>query len=63
MIAAALLSESTQVLGAFILAPVLFLALRHAPWVELFSDFRRQHLLFGTVLVLFLLWMVRHWFR
>lgn len=59
MIAAALLSESTQVLGAFILAPVLFLALRHAPWVELFSDFRRQHLLFGTVLVLFLLWMVR----
>ena len=29
------------------------------PWVELFSDLRRQHLLFGTMLGLFLLWLVR----
>ena len=30
-----------------------------APWVELFADTRRQHLLFGTVFSLFLLWLVR----
>jgi uncharacterized membrane protein len=38
---------------------VLLWALWRAPWVELFSDQRRQHLLFGTMLALFLLWLVR----
>lgn len=59
MIAAALLSESSLWLGALLFLPLLLAALWHAPWVELFSDFRRQHLLFGTVLALFLLWLVR----
>ncbi|MBV2134494.1 energy-coupling factor ABC transporter permease [Pseudomonas sp. MAP12] len=59
MIAAALLSASSLWLGALLFLPLLLAALWHAPWVELFSDFRRQHLLFGTVLALFLLWLVR----
>jgi len=59
VIAAALLSESSLWLGALLLLPLLLAALWHAPWVELFSDFRRQHLLFGTMLALFLLWLVR----
>src|SRR5690606_9577259 len=34
-------------------------AVIRAPWIELFSDTRRQHLLFGAVLAIFLLWLVR----
>ena len=34
-------------------------AILRAPWVELFADRRRQHLLFGTVFALFMLWLVR----
>ncbi|OLQ27312.1 hypothetical protein BIW01_14670, partial [Pseudomonas aeruginosa] len=34
-----------------------------APWVELVSDTRRQHLVFGTMLGLFLLWLVRRDFE
>ncbi len=59
MIAASLLSETSLWLGASIAIPGLLIALRRAPWVELFSDSRRQHLLFGTVLALFVLWLVR----
>ena len=59
MIAAELLSETSLWLGALLFAPLLLAALWRAPWVELVSDFRRQHLLFGTVLALFLLWLVR----
>nr|WP_254797650.1 energy-coupling factor ABC transporter permease [Pseudomonas aromaticivorans] len=54
-----MLSASSLWLGALLFLPLLLAALWHAPWVELFSDFRRQHLLFGTVLALFLLWLVR----
>lgn len=59
MIAAELLSEATRWLGAILFAPLLLAALWRTPWVELVSDFRRQHLLFGTALALFLLWLVR----
>lgn len=59
MIAANLLDTSSLWLGALLFLPLLFAALWHAPWVELFSDVRRQHLLFGTALALFLLWLVR----
>src|SRR5471032_894814 len=34
-------------------------ALLRSPWVELFAYRRRQHLLFGTVFALFMLWLVR----
>ncbi|BAN46689.1 energy-coupling factor ABC transporter permease [Metapseudomonas resinovorans] len=59
MIAAELLSTQTLGLGWAIYLPALAWAAWRAPWVELFSDSRRQHLLFGTVLVLFLLWLMR----
>lgn len=59
MIGAELLSSASLTLGWLIYLPVLLWAVMRAPWVELFSDRRRQHLLFGTVLALFLLWLVR----
>lgn len=63
MIAAELLSAESLGLGWAIYLPVLAWAAWRAPWVELFSDYRRQHLLFGTVLVLFLLWLMRRDFE
>lgn len=59
MIGAELLSPSTLTVGWLLYVPVLLWAIARAPWVELFSDSRRQHLLFGTVFALFLLWLVR----
>ncbi|WP_337056566.1 energy-coupling factor ABC transporter permease [Pseudomonas sp. USHLN015] len=59
MIASQLLSTTSLGLGWAIYLPAIAWAVWRAPWVELFSDTRRQHLLFGTVLALFLLWMVR----
>jgi len=45
--------------GAVYLLALLRAAWR-APWLELFSDSRRQHLLLATVCGLFLLWLLRH---
>lgn len=59
MIAAQLLSTTSQLGGWLIYLPVLCWAIWRAPWVELCSDLRRQHLLGGTALALFVLWMVR----
>ncbi len=59
MIGAQLLSPATLVIGWLIYVPVVFWAIWRSPWVELFTDSRRQHLLFGTVLALFLLWLIR----
>lgn len=59
MIAAQLLAPSTLWLGAGVYVGVLLWAAWRAPWLEVLSDSRRQHLLFGTVLGLFLLWLVR----
>ena len=59
MIAAELLAQSSQLVGWAVYSPVLLWAAWRAPWLELFSDLRRQHLLFGTALALFLLWLVR----
>ncbi|MCJ8204951.1 energy-coupling factor ABC transporter permease [Pseudomonas sp. RGM2987] len=59
MIGAELLAPQTLTVGWLIYVPVLAWAVWRAPWVELFADSRRQHLLFGTVLALFLLWLVR----
>ncbi|MFJ4197294.1 energy-coupling factor ABC transporter permease [Pseudomonas sp. NPDC089534] len=59
MIGAELLSSTSLTLGWLIYLPVLLWAVWSASWVELFSDSRRQHLLFGTVFALFLLWLVR----
>jgi uncharacterized membrane protein len=59
VIAAHLLSPTSQLLGWALYLPLLLWAVWRAPWLELISDLRRQHLLFGTVLGLFLLWLVR----
>ena len=59
MIGAELLSPFTLTVGWLLYVPVLLWAIARAPWVELFSDSRRQHLLFVTVFALFLLWLVR----
>ena len=59
MIAAELLSTQTLVMGWLLYVPAVLWAVCRAPWVELFADTRRQHLLFGTVFSLFLLWLVR----
>ena len=50
MIAADLLLPTSLWLGWLAYIGVLLCAVWRAPWVELFSDQRRQHLLFGTVL-------------
>ncbi|MBM7061506.1 energy-coupling factor ABC transporter permease [Pseudomonas sp. UL073] len=59
MIAASLLSPTSMVVGWCLYVPVVLWAVWRAPWLELFSDRRRQHLLFGTMLALFVLWLVR----
>lgn len=59
MIASMLLNDTTLLWGWLLYGPCLLYAIWRAPWVELFSDNRRQHLLFGTVLVLCILWLVR----
>ncbi|CAE6943517.1 conserved membrane protein of unknown function [Pseudomonas marincola] len=59
MIAAELLSTTSQVTGWVIYAPALLWAIWRAPWLQLISDTRRQHLLFGTAFAVFLLWLVR----
>ncbi|MDM8347589.1 energy-coupling factor ABC transporter permease [Pseudomonas sp. sp1636] len=59
MIAAELLSPASQVVGWMLYLPLLLWAMWRAPWLELFSDLRRQHLVCGTLLALFVLWLVR----
>lgn len=59
MIAAHLLAPSSLLAGWIIYVIALLWATWRAPWVELFSDTRRQHLLFGAMLSIFLLWLVR----
>lgn len=59
MIAVQLLSAETLEIGWAVYLPVVAWAIWRAPWLELISDFRRQHLVFGTMLGLFLLWLVR----
>jgi Predicted membrane protein len=53
MISTQVLSTQTLVIGWLIYVPVVLWAIWRTPWVELFSDTRRQHLLFGTVFGLF----------
>ena len=59
MISAQVLSGTTLTLGWLGYVPLLIWAASQVRWVELFTDRRRQHLLFGTVFCLFALWLVR----
>jgi uncharacterized membrane protein len=59
VIGAQVLSEQSLLLGWLCYVPLLLWAVWRAPWVELFTDRLRQHLLFGTIFALFALWLVR----
>lgn len=59
MISAQVLSSTTLTLGWLGYLPLLLWAASRTRWVELVTDRRRQHLLFGTVFGLFALWLVR----
>ncbi|MGV6397185.1 energy-coupling factor ABC transporter permease [Pseudomonas caspiana] len=59
MIGALVLTPQTMMLGWLLYVPVLVCAVWRASWIELFTDSRRQHVLFATVFALFLLWLVR----
>lgn len=59
MIGSAVLAPLTLVIGWLLYAPLLVWAVSRSPWVELFADRRRQHVLFGTAFALFMLWLVR----
>lgn len=59
MISAELLAPTSLLAGWIAYAAALLWAACRAPWIELFSDTRRQHLLFGATLAIFLLWLVR----
>lgn len=59
MIDAQVLSDLSLSLGWGGYVVLLLWAVARTGWVELFTDSRRQHLLFGAVFALFALWLVR----
>lgn len=59
MLAVSLLTTTQMVLGLLLYAGVLLWAAMRVPWIELLADSRRQHLFYGSVFVLFVLWLVR----
>ena len=59
MIGALVLTPQTMMFGWLLYLPILVWAIWRASWIELFTDSRRQHVLFATVFALFLLWLVR----
>ena len=48
MISVPLLGEPVAWIGWALYAPLVLFAIWRTPWIELFSDLRRQHLLFGS---------------
>lgn len=46
-------------LATAISLPTLLLAVRYAPWTQLFINQTRQHILFATILALALLWLLQ----
>lgn len=62
MLAAHLLSTSQIVITLLLYGLALLWALARVSWVELLADSRRQHLFYGSVFVLAVLWLVRREF-
>jgi len=60
MIEHSLLPLPMLILSLLFYLSIVLYALCRAPWLELFSDSRRQHLLLATVFALGLLWLLRH---
>lgn len=59
MLAASLLTPLQLVLGAVLFGVAALCALARVSWVELLADERRQHLFYGSIFMLFVLWLVR----
>lgn len=62
MLSAVLLTPLQLVLGGLVFGVAAIWALARVSWVELLADERRQHLLFGSIFALFVLWLVRRHF-
>lgn len=62
MLSVSLITTLQLWLSLTLYAGAVLWAAARAPWVELFADLRRQHLFYGSVFVLGLLWMVRREF-
>lgn len=59
MLAASLLTPLQCILALILYAGVVLWALLRVSWIELLADTRRQHLLFGSVFIIAVLWLVR----
>src|SRR5690554_6680732 len=59
MLSASLLTTTQIVLSLLLYGGALLWALLRISWVELVTDSRRQHLFFGSVFALFVLWLLR----
>ncbi|SDR73191.1 Uncharacterized membrane protein [Halopseudomonas xinjiangensis] len=59
MLSASLLTTVQVVLLLTVHAAALLYALARLPWIELVADQRRQHLFFGSVFLLAVLWLLR----
>jgi uncharacterized membrane protein len=59
MLAASLLTPLQLVLGAVLFSVAALWSLARVSWIELLADDRRQHLFYGSIFVLFVLWLVR----
>lgn len=59
MLSASLLTTSQTILCLLIYGGALIWSMLRISWVELIADSRRQHLLFGSVFALTVLWLLR----
>ena len=58
MLAASLLTPLQCILALTLYAGVVLWALLRVSWIELLADTRRQHLLFGSVFIIAVLWLL-----
>lgn len=59
MLSASLLTTTQIILSLLLYSGTLLWALARISWVELVADSRRQHLFYGSVFALFVLWLLR----
>ncbi|CEA03227.1 hypothetical protein BN1049_01044 [Pseudomonas saudimassiliensis] len=59
MLSASLLTTTQIVLSLLLFGGTLLWALARISWVELVADSRRQHLFYGSIFALFVLWLLR----
>lgn len=59
MLSASLLTTTQIILSLLLYGGTLLWALARISWVELVADSRRQHLFYGSIFALFVLWLLR----